>query len=297
MLVHEGANEEAMLKLLDTFFETFIDAINNIVNDMRSLDLKYDNTYGYIVLSLRGILVQLDGMKTLFAKQNSEASQILLRGIFEASLQLIYFIEEPSLLNENNAIYRLCYARDFEKQLQKMKKYSRENLFSEHKEKQILSIREKHKYLYEQLARESKNFKKGKSWYSVSGELHSKRIGNVKELSEYLKLMDGQSYVMFYDLIYSSTSSYTHGQKMADVVYNTDEQFNFLPIHYLESSSVYIIGLWKIIEDLLLRILPFLSNHGVVLSNLDGDKLNCQKALVEEIRRCDSTLSEMPLFY
>lgn len=164
MLVHEGANEEAMLKLIDTFFETFIDAINNIVNDMRSLDLKYDNTYGYIVLSLRGILVQLDGMKTLFAKQNSEASQILLRGIFEASLQLIYFIEEPSLLNENNAIYRLCYARDFEKQLQKMKKYSRENLFSEHKEKQILSIREKHKYLYEQLARESKNFKKGKSW-------------------------------------------------------------------------------------------------------------------------------------
>lgn len=52
MLVHEGANEEAMLKLIDTFFETFIDAINNIVNDMRSLDLKYDNTYGYIVLSL-----------------------------------------------------------------------------------------------------------------------------------------------------------------------------------------------------------------------------------------------------
>ena len=93
MLVHEGANEEAMLKLIDTFFETFIDAIKNIVNDMRNLDLKYDNEYGYIVLSLRGILVQLDGMKTLFAKQNSEASQILLRGIFEASLQLIYFIE------------------------------------------------------------------------------------------------------------------------------------------------------------------------------------------------------------
>lgn len=74
MLVYEGANEEAMLKLIDTFFETFIDAIKNIVNDMRNLDLKYDNEYGYIVLSLRGILVQLDGMKTLFAKQNSEAS-------------------------------------------------------------------------------------------------------------------------------------------------------------------------------------------------------------------------------
>ena len=278
MLVHEGANEEAMLKLIDTFFETFIDAIKNIVNDMRNLDLKYDNEYGYIVLSLRGILVQLDGMKTLFAKQNSEASQILLRGIFEASLQLIYFIEEPSLLNENNAIYQLCYARDFEKQLKKMKKYSKENLFSEHKEKQILSIREKHKSLYEQLLRESNIFKKGK-------------------LSDYLKLMDGQSYVIVYDLIYSSTSSYTHGQKMADVVYNTDEQFYFLPIHYLKSSSVYIIGLWKIIENLLLRMLPFLSNHGVVLSNLDGDKLNCQKALVEEIRRCDSGLSKMPLFY
>ena len=152
MLVHEGANEEAMLKLIDTFFETFIDAIKNIVNDMRNLDLKYDNEYGYIVLSLRGILVQLDGMKTLFAKQ------ILLRGIFEASLQLIYFIEEPSLLNENNAIYQLCYARDFEKQLKKMKKYSKENLFSEHKEKQILSIREKHKSLYEQLLRESNIF-------------------------------------------------------------------------------------------------------------------------------------------
>lgn len=109
--------------------------------------------------------------------------------------------------------------------------------------------------------------------------------------------MDGQSYVIVYDLIYSSTSSYTHGQKMADVVYNTDEQFYFLPIHYLKSSSVYIIGLWKIIENLLLRMLPFLSNHGVVLSNLDGDKLNCQKALVEEIRRCDSGLSKMPLFY
>ncbi len=251
MLVHEGANEEAMLKLIDTFFETFIDAIKNIVNDMRNLDLKYDNEYGYIVLSLRGILVQLDGMKMLFAKQNSEASQILLRGIFEASLQLLYFIEEPSLLNENNAIYQLCYARDFEKQLKKMKKYSKENLFSEHKEKQILSIREKHKSLYEQLLRESNIFKKGKPWYSVSGELHSKKIGNVRELSDYLKLMDGQSYVIVYDLIYSSTSSYTHGQKMADVVYNTDEQFYFLPIHYLKSSSVYIIGLWKIIENLL----------------------------------------------
>ena len=297
MLVHKGADEEAMLKLIDEFFETFIDAIKIILNNIKSLDSKYDNAYGYIVLSLRGILVQLDGMKTLFAKQNSEASQILLRGIYEASLQLIYFIEEPRLLNENNAIYQLCHARDFEKTIQKMKKYSKENFFSEHKEKQILSIREKHKQLYEQLQSESKNFQKGKPWYSVSGELHNKRIGNVRELSEYLKLMDGQSYVIFYDFIYSSTSSYTHGQTMADVVYNTDEQFIFLPIHYLESSSFFIIGLWKIIEGLLSKMLPFLSGNGVGLSNLDGDKLNRQNELVEEIKRYDSILSERPLFY
>ena len=236
-------------------------------------------------------------IQTLFAKQNSEASQILLRGIYEASLQLIYFIEEPSLLNENNAIYQLCHARDFEKRIQKMKKYSKENIFSEHKEKQILSIREKHKQLYEQLQSESKNFQRGKPWYSVSGELHNKRIGNVKELSEYLKLMDGQSYVIFYDFIYSSTSSYTHGQTMADVVYNTDEQFIFLPIHYLKSSSFFIIGLWKIIEGLLSRMLPFLSENGVVLPKLYRDKLNCQRVLVEDIKRYDSALSEMPLFY
>lgn len=297
MLVHKGADEEAMLKLIDEFFETFIDAIKIILNDIKILGLKYDNAYGYIVLSLRGILVQLDGMKTLFAKQNSEASQILLRGIYEASLQLIYFIEEPSLLNENNAIYQLCHARDFEKTIQRMKKYSKKNILSEHKEKQILSIREKHKHLYEQLLRESNNFKKSKPWYSVSGELHNKRIGNVKELSEYLKLMDGQSYVIFYDFIYSSTSSYTHGQTMADVVYNTDEQFIFLPIHYLKSSSFFIIGLWKIIEGLLSRMVPFLSENGVVLPNLDGDKLNRQRVLVEKIKRYDSALSEMPLFY
>lgn len=212
-------------------------------------------------------------------------------------MQLIYFIEEPSLLNENNAIYRLCHARDFEKTIQKMKKYGKKNIFSEHREKQILSIREKHKQLYEQLLKESKNFQKSKPWYSVSGELHNKRIGNVRELSEYIKLMDGQSYVIFYDFIYSSTSSYTHGQTMANVVYNTDEQFFFLPIHYLESSSFFIIGLWKIIEGLLSRMLPFLSENGVVLSNLDRDKLNRQRTLVEKIKRYDSALSEMPLFY
>ena len=54
-----------ILKLIDEFFETFIDEIKIILNDMKVLDLKYDNAYGYIVLSLRGILVQLDGMKTL----------------------------------------------------------------------------------------------------------------------------------------------------------------------------------------------------------------------------------------
>lgn len=70
MLVHKGADEEAMLKFIDEFFETFIDTIKIILNDMKILDLKYDNAYGYIVLSLRGILVQLDRMKTLFAKQN-----------------------------------------------------------------------------------------------------------------------------------------------------------------------------------------------------------------------------------
>ncbi len=33
-------------------------------------------------------------------------------------------------------------------------------------------------------------------------------------------------------------------------------------------------------EDLLLRILPFLSNHGVVLSNLDGDILNNKSSII-----------------
>ena len=41
MLVHKGADEEAMLKLIDEFFETFIDSINIILNDIKILGLKY----------------------------------------------------------------------------------------------------------------------------------------------------------------------------------------------------------------------------------------------------------------
>ena len=44
-------------------------------------------------------------------------------------------------------------------------------------------------------------------------------------------------------------------------------------------------------------MVPFLSENGVVLPNLDGDKLNRQRVLVEKIKRYDSALSEMPLFY
>lgn len=266
-----------------------MNALDVIMDEMMTLKPSRYDANSYIILSLRNIKVLIDGMKCLFNGKNSEASQVLLRGLFEVSIQLIYFVYEPSLIEENNAIYHLCHARDLEKQLDDT--YT--NYDDHNMKKEILSIRKEFQETYEKI-QELGNKKSG-SWYKIAGRIREQQINTLSDLCDFLKLESNNTKPVLYKIIYKLTSAYIHGQTMADVVYKVDSKLTFLPIQYLKSSGLYLLTLYYIMYFLLPKLIYYCKLQNISLMDLCSDDLNMQKERIEKIREFDEQLMYFPI--
>ena len=267
------------------FFNVYMKALKVVMDGMLSLKPSRYDANTYIILSIRNIKVLIDGMQCLFNEKNTEASQVLLRSLFEVSVQLIYFIYEPKLIEENYSIYQLCHARDFEKELDSTyKEYNNDDM-----KKEILKIREKYSNNNNEI---QKILDKNKfaPWYSVAGILRKQNIKSFYGLCKFLKLEGDKTKFVLYDTIYSLTSSYIHGKSMANMVYKIDDKLIFLPIRYLRSSSFYLTALYYIMNLLLHKLIYYCESQNISLIDLCGDDLNMQKERIAKIRELDQSL-------
>lgn len=276
--------EKEFIEVSNEFFDVYINALDVIMDEILTLKPSRYDANSYVILSLRNIEVLIDGMKCLFNKKSTEASQILLRSLLEVSIELIYFIYEPSLVDENNAIYNLCYARDLDKQLDNTYK----NYDNQYIKEEILLVRKKYQDTYKKI-QELKHNKFG-SWYKVAGCIRGQRLNTFKDLCGFIKLGNKQVGSILYDVVYKRTSSYIHGQTMADMVYKVNRKLKFLPIHYLESASFYLIALHYIMELLLQKLIEYLKLQNISLIDLCGSDLNMQRERIKAIIELDEKI-------
>lgn len=277
--------ENEFIEVGNEFFYVYMQAFNVIMDGVLALKPSRYDANSYVILSIRNIEVLIDGMQCLFNKKNTEASQVLLRSLCEVSIQLIYFIYKPKLIEENYAIYQLCHARDLEEELDSTyKEYNNDDI-----KKEILKIREKYSNNNDEI-QEILNKNKFASWYSVAGMLRKQNIKSFYGLCKFLKLEGDKTKSVLYDTIYNLTSSYIHGKSMANMVYKIDDKLMFLPIRYLRSSSFYLTALYYIMNLLLPKLIYYCESQNISLIDLCGDDLNMQKERIEKIREVDQSL-------
>lgn len=283
-------NEEAYLTLIEQYITVYENALKMIISQIYTLGVEQRNVNGHIVLALRYILVLLDGIKTLYITKNTESAQLLLRSITEEFAQLSYFLQNPDVVEEKNALYNLCSEislRNYEKENKKYesKRKFEKSIFSQEIIDKIINYYPEYRYLTE---------KKQPSWYQSYAAKEGITIKYISQLFNNIKLFNGEKGSILYDIIYRKTSMYGHGSQCNDVLYKIDDKFLMISHHCLSSSSVYIIALELVMTSLVLSLCTFYKTKYNFTFTLQVNKLNNQRILSEKIKEMDNTL---PIYY
>lgn len=282
--------DDAVDFLTDIYNEikTIVDRLN-INNKTNSLDI--NSTIEFLWEWLRF----LDGVLLLFKYGRVDVAQVLVRSMYEITLQLYYLLEEKSTIKEK-AIYYVAFSE--------LKKYSSNEKLTNNKEKagyntkiginvndKILrslknnenkGIKEAYEYFEQKslIGRDLSNF----SWYAVymqsvvdktAGDYNSRiekvtisRLGQMAGFS----VGSGDNKVLIHSLIYNQLSRQAHGFNAKDSCRIYDGAQEFRLCDCLQN------GLWQldIIEKIELEIIKII--HTVFLNILgDIDKNKIQR--------------------
>ncbi len=218
----------------------YLDEIYTLMYDISELLSKQDSEkeYEMIHLYFNEWLKILDGIGLLFSARRIKVSLILIRTLFEVSLQLKYLLKDNSLIAEKMFFSKVAlnYKMYLEnKKLMINKQNEKSCLEDIEKGKRILSKLESYfnnnserKKIYIFLKKTRRKYIRifnGLSWISLyeyyKGNRYQNEIGiSNKELSSILELkLDNGT--LLYDAIYSNLSLDVHG---ADVINN--ENYN-----------------------------------------------------------------------
>lgn len=221
------------------------------------------------------------GIKALFVDGNSEASIPLLRNFLEISTQLKFFLKEQAYVEENLVAYQLCYDFNYNEYIKAFEKYSKNEKY----DTIDLEMRYKeHKDIY---ALKIKN--KTYAWYSIVTKKRGRVIKNLRALSSKLPFND-KTYEILYDLIYTRSSAYIHGQQALDSAYK-NEKFRLLSIRSLKSSSLYLQVIHWVIGDLIVFLHKCFSSCDIqIMEKADAQELNNQGNRLKILRDLDDAL-------
>lgn len=218
----------------------YLDHEYELMYDISNLLLKQDSKVEYEMIHLyfNEWLKILDGIRILFATRRIKVSLILIRTLFEVSLQLKYLLKDNSLIAEKMFFSKVAlnYKMYLEnKKLMRNKQNEKSCLEDIEKGKRILSKlesyfnnnseRQKLYIFLKKTRKENKRIFNSLSWISLyeyyKGNRYQKKIGiSNKVLCTMLELkLDNDT--LLHDAIYSNLSLDVHG---ADVINN--ENYN-----------------------------------------------------------------------
>lgn len=283
-------NEEAYLALIEQYITVYENALKMIISQIHTLGVAKRNVNGHVALALRHILVLLDGIKTLYITKNTESAQLLLRSITEEFVQLSYFLQNPDVVEEKNALYNLCSEISLKNYEIKSKKYEsnsnfEKTIFSQEIIDEIINHYPEYRYLTK---------KTQPSWYQAYASKEGKKIEYISQLFDNITLFNNKKGSILYDIIYRKTSLYGHGNQCNDVLYKIDDKFLVMSHRCLRSSSVYIIAIELVMASLIFSLSTFYKVKYNFTFILQVNDLNNQHSLSEKIKDMDNTL---PMYY
>lgn len=258
--------EKAIVILIDMY-----NVLRDAANDFNMFNTEICFVKNCIIEYVTEVLKLTDSIIILVREGRIDTSLILVRALFEVSLQLCYLINDKKTMEEKAAFYlvvnnlkkyhynkiliknlkELEIDRDLYKEMNKNKE-----IINSLKENKKLIIKEVFEYIENCYSNVDKINWNNEKWFKIFSNKHRNPINNFKNLSKIVGFYDvvGDKKVLIYDSLYDLLSQQAHGIAAVDnmIFINNKQKFrNFdcLQQGHLLLKIVYILFI-KIIENM-----------------------------------------------